>query len=393
MTQETPPRADSEPYRIRIAKDMAEIPAAHWDALVEVGNPFMRHAFLHTLEASGCVGPESGWVPAHVLAFRGAELVGAVASYVKNNSYGEYIFDWEWANGAYRAGINYYPKVVSAAPFTPATGRRLLVADGEDEREVIAALVNGLGHLAEACRASSIHLLFLTEHEQQILAEDHPFFPRLTYQYHWQNESWADFDAFLGALRSPARKQIRKERRLARELDLDIRTLRGEALTERHCNAMRQFYRRTIRDYGAIPYLKRGFFDALRGSLAPWTRIEWAERAGEPVAGALYFQDGANLYGRYWGSLEDNEMLHFELCYYRPIERALAEGLGRFEAGAQGRHKLKRGLLPRPTFSSHWVRSPQLSRAVRDFVAREAESHTAEMDALTAHGPFPRGDG
>jgi predicted N-acyltransferase len=376
---------------LQIAESLDDVPAEAWDALAGSDDPFVEHAFLRSLEASGSVGPEAGWAPCHVLA-RDASgaLVGAAPLYLKNHSYGEYIFDWAWANAATQAGLPYYPKLTCAVPFTPATGRRLLVRPGAPEAPILRALAQGMAEVAEQSDASSTHVLFLTEGEQRELTEL-GMMPRLTFQYHWVNElGWATMDDFLGAFRSSARKKVRRERRDATASGLAISTKRGTDLTDTEWGALYACYRDTVAKKGAYPYLTEAFFHEVRAHLPHRLVAAIASDHGRPVAAAFGFRKGKHLYGRYWGTLTDCDFLHFELCYYQFIEYALSEGCTRFEAGAQGEHKIARGLLPTPTYSAHWIRHPGLRQAIAEYLPREAWNHQREMEWLSAQSPFRR---
>ena len=372
---------------------MGALDPAEWDRLSGDGDPFIEHAFLATLEASGSVGARAGCVPRLVVARdRAGRVVGAVPLYLKTNSYGEFIFDWSWANAAQRAGVRYYPKLVAAIPFTPVTGHRLPVAEDPDvdAAEVRAALLAGVRELADAERASSVHFLFCTEPEKQLLA-DHGYSPRLSMQFHWHNRPerpFESFDDYLSTFRSRNRKQVRKEREIAAAHDLTFRTATGSELDPRDWDALRSFYLENVARHGGIAYLGGRFFDVARETLAHRLVATLAYRGREPVAGTINFEKGPHLYGRYWGCLADFQMLHFELCYYRLIERAIERRQTLFEAGAQGEHKLKRGLVPSFTHSAHWIRHPGLAEAVDAFVRREAAEVTAEVAAYEAHSPF-----
>jgi len=356
-----------------IAEGVAEVPAADWDALVEDSDPFLEHSFLLTLERSGSVGRRTGWLPRFVLVHAGAQLVGAVPLYLKNNSHGEFIFDWSWAGGAMRAGIPYYPKLVAAVPFTPATGRRLLVHPAADRAVVAAALVEGMRAVADDTGASSVHVLFCTEEEATLLAGQ-GYAARLSMQLHWVNREppYGDFADFLGAFRSRHRKQVRKERTAAAAHGLRFATLEGKDLGPREWAALAGFYQANAAKHGSPTYLTPKFFRLLPEALSHRVVASLAYHGDEPVAGSLNFERGRHLYGRYWGCTEEHERLHFELCYYQLIERAIARGHSRFEAGAQGEHKLKRGLGPAFTHSAHWMRHPDLAGAVARFVENEA---------------------
>ncbi len=374
----------------RIENGLAAVRAEEWDALVDANDPFLEWSFLRTLEISGAVGGASGWTPRFALARRQGELVGAIPAYLKTNSYGEFIFDWGWAHGAERAGIAYYPKVTVAVPFTPVTGQRLLVRADQDADQVIDALLNSLAGLAHTTGASSIHFLFCRPDEVQALSA-RGFLPRLSFQFHWHNRTplpYRDFEDFLGAFRATNRKQVRKERGRAAEHGLRFATLEGPALGDREWDALASFYENNAERHGSHTYLPPRFFRDLRTHHARRVVATLAYRDERPVAGTLNFQRGAHLYGRYWGTTVDQEMLHFELCYYALIERAIASGLARFEAGAQGEHKLKRGLLPAATHSAHLILDRRLAAPVARFIARETEAVQTEIAAYVSHSPF-----
>lgn len=367
------------------------IEAAAWDRLVGDDDPFVEHAFLSTLERSGAVGEGTGWVPLHVVAYEDDVLVGALPLYLKDHSYGEYIFDWGWADASERMGMSYYPKLVSMAPVTPATGRRILLAHDADPDRVVGGLLAGVREVAELTKASSVHLLFVTEEERDRVVALADFVPRLSMQFHWHAEEWTCFDEYLGAMRSSVRKQIRRERRTAASHGLEIRTVPGVELTGDDWRALGRFYRDTCAKKGSFPYLPDRFFELGADTLRERAIAVMAYDDGTPVAGTLNFEKGANLYGRYWGCREDHPMLHFELCYYQLIERAIERGVQRFEAGAQGSHKLKRGLMPSAVHSVHWIRQPILAEAVHDFCRREAFAVRRRIEELSEMGPFKRG--
>jgi predicted N-acyltransferase len=378
---------------LEIIQSITKVPAAAWDAMAGDDDPFLEHAFLAALEDSGSVGERAGCEPRFVLARQAGRLVGAVPLYLKSNSYGEFIFDWSWANAAHRSGIRYYPKLVAAVPFTPATGRRLLIAPGADEATVAAALLRGVRQTAEDERASSIHFLFCTEPEKDRL-ERADFMPRLSMQFHWHNRHQAEdrpfssFDDYLGTFRSRNRKQVRKERQAAGAHGLGFRTATGGELGARDWRALHRFYVANVARHGGIAYLQPAFFEVMRETLAHRLVATLAYRGDEPVAGTVNFEKGRHLYGRYWGCLADYQMLHFELCYYRLIERAIERGYTRFEAGAQGEHKLKRGLVPSYTHSAHWIRHKELGQAIAAYVRTEADAVAEEVRLYAEHSPF-----
>lgn len=390
------PATSGRRLTLEVVSEITDVPAEEWDALAGDDNPFVEHAFLRALEDSGSVGAaeqgadrDTGWIPLH-LALRddAGVLRGAMPLYLKTDSYGEYIFDWGWADAAMRAGLPYYPKLVCAVPFTPATGPRLLSSD--DDRDAVGpALLAGARGLAKRLGCSSTHLLFCGKDEQR-LAEDQGYLPRLTCQFHWQNDGYESFDDLLSTFRSSARKAVRRERRRARESGLRLELKTGEELNDREWDALYAFYRDTTSRKWGQAYLNRRFFELARERLADRVLVSLASDGDQPVAGALCFRKGAHVYGRYWGCLDSYDMLHFELCYYLPIERCIAEGWRRFEAGAQGVHKLKRGLLPTPIYSAHHIEHPGLRRAVSRHLIVEEHAQQHEMQLLAGHSPFRR---
>ncbi len=374
----------------RIAR-IAEVPAAEWDSLVGEDDPFVEHAFLDGLERSGSVGRRTGWTPMHLGVYRGAELVGALPLYAKEDSWGEFIFDFQWARAAAAARIRYYPKLVSMVPFTPATGRRFLVRDEADRREVVRLLLDGATELAREVKASSVHLLYLNEEERDEVQAHGGFAARVSLQFHWKNEGYRDFEHYLEAFRSPARKQVRRERRAVAESGVEVKMREGRELDEQEWKALEIFYRMNVARHGSFAYLEPGFFTHLRAHHAHRVLACIAYRDGEPIAGSLNFEKGKHLYGRYWGSTDDLEMLHFECCYYRLIDRAIARGCTRFEAGAQGHHKLKRGLLPSEVHSAHWIADPRLAQGIAEFLPQEAAHLHHEIELVMQESPFKRG--
>ena len=379
------------PVRTRTIHSLSDVDAAAWNGLVPGDDPFLEHAFLLGLEETGCVGPpDTGWNPRHLLAEVDGRLVGAMPLYKKTDSYGEYIFDWSWAHTAQRAGVPYYPKLVSAVPFTPVTGRRLLIGEGGDEEAIVDALVAALRSLADEEQVWSVHVLFCTEGERAAL-ERRGMLARTTHQFHWRRDpAWETFHDYLGAMRSKARKQIRRERRLAGSHGLDLSMARGDELGDEDWEAMWGFYRSTVGRKHAIPYLNRGFFDRLRKEMGPRVVMALAREDGEIVAGSLFFARGERLLGRYWGASKRFDHVHFELCYYLPIAYCLEHGLRVFEAGAQGPHKLSRGFLPTPTYSASLFRLPDLQRAVGAYLDEERVEAEREMEWLARHSPFRR---
>jgi predicted N-acyltransferase len=376
---------------LTLHRGIAEIPAEEWDACAGEDNPFLRHAFLLALEESGSATARTGWLPQH-LALRGpgGELLACAPCYAKSHSQGEYVFDHAWAHAFERAGGEYYPKLQVCVPFSPVPGPRLLVRQGSGLPP--AALGQALAQACRELNLSSAHVTFCEEAEWRALGEA-GWLRRLGVQFHWHNAGYTSFEQFLGALSSRKRKAIRRERREAAASGLALRTLRGAEITERHWDAFHRFYRSTTdRKWGRSAYLTRRFWPLLGERLGDAVVMMVAERNGEPVAGALNLLGREALYGRNWGSLVEVPFLHFELCYYRAIEFAIEHRLPRVEAGAQGEHKIQRGYLPRPTYSTHWIAHPGLRRAVADFLARERAAVEEEIAALAALSPFRADD-
>lgn len=367
------------------------MPAAAWDALVGPDDPFVEHAFLDGLEKSGSVGRRAGWTPTHLVVQRGSEVVGALPLYAKDDSWGEFVFDFQWARAAAAARIRYYPKLVSMAPFTPATGRRFLVREDVPRAEVVPRLLDAARALAEEIGASSVHLLYLNDEERAEVAAHGAYAARLSLQFHWHNAGYRDFAHYLEAFRAPARKQVRRERRAVAESGLDVRLVEGPRMSDVDWKALEIFYRMNVARHGSFAYLEPGFFAHLRAHHAHRVLGCLAYRDGEPIAGSLNFEKGRHLYGRYWGATDEVEMLHFECCYYQLIERAIAKGHARFEAGAQGHHKLKRGLLPAEVHSAHWIADPRLRGAIEEFLPQERAHLAREIELVLEESPFKRG--
>jgi predicted N-acyltransferase len=377
-----PPEVEID-YCMQLAPSLTEVDAAAWNAVLAAdgsASPFLRHEFLHALEASGCVGNGSGWTPQHLLLTRGAALVGMVPLYLKSHSYGEYVFDWSWAEAYHRSGLEYYPKWLAAVPFTPVGGSRLIAVDAPAR----AALAQALVQLARDSGLSSLHLLLAPPAQIELLRAQ-GCVVRQGVQFHWRNARFADFEQFLAALAQPKRKKIRAERRKVQEAGVTLERKCGAAITERDWAFFNRCYRNTYAEHGSTPYLNLDFFLRLGQALPQHLLLVLAQRAGQPIAASLAVYDHERLYGRYWGAVEAVPCLHFECCYYQPIEFAIERGLQLFEGGAQGAHKLARGLDPVPTYSAHWLAQPQMHAAVARFAAREAEGVAATLDELNEH--------
>lgn len=376
-----------EAFSARTATSIADIGREVWDGLANPAdrpyNPFVSCAFLSALEESHSVGREAGWAPLHLVLEAQGRIAGVTPLYLKAHSYGEYVFDHHWADAYERAGGRYYPKLVSAAPFTPVPGPRLLAADGPDRAALAAALIAA----ARQTGVSSLHVNFLGEEESRLL-EAAGALSRRGVQYHWFNRGYETFDDFLATLSSRKRKAIRKERAAASASGLTIRALSGAAIDERHWDAFWMFYQDTGSRKWGRPYLTREFFRLIAQSMSDDLLLFVAERDGEPLAGALNFIGGDTLYGRYWGCIGDLPFLHFELCYHRAIEFAIDNGLARVEAGAQGEHKIARGYEPVETYSVHWIADPGLRKALERYLEAERAQNSAEIDILAGYTPF-----
>ena len=367
---------------------IGEIGQAEWDACDPSANPFTRYAFLSALEDSGCVGGRTGWTPCHLAATaQGGGVAGVMPLYLKTHSYGEYVFDWAWADAYDRAGGRYYPKLQCAVPFTPVTGPRLMVRQGREPAPVQQALAAAAVSLCERTGASSVHVTFPTEDEAALLGAQ-GFLRREDRQFWWSNRGYATFDDFLADLSSNRRKTIRRERRDALD-GLTVEVLTGRDLREHHWDAFWSFYTDTGARKWGRPYLNRAFFSLLGERMADQVLLVMARRGDRYIAGALNLIGPDALYGRNWGAVEDVPFLHFELCYYQAIEQAIARGLSRVEAGAQGEHKLARGYLPAPVHSAHYIADKRLRDPIARYLAAERPAILKDMHRLEAEAsPF-----
>ncbi len=378
-----------KPIQVRLVQGIDKIDAAAWDACAGADQPFLSYAFLFALEASGAATGETGWLPLHVVAEQDGEIIACAPMYLKNHSYGEYIFDWAWANAYERAGGQYYPKLQVAVPFTPVPGPRLLTRPGVDIAK--PALVQGLLSAASQVDCSSLHITFCQEEEWQELGEAGMML-RTGVQYHWHNRGYQSFDDFLGTLKSSKRKMIKKERSRVLAQNLVLDTLTGDAITPDIWNHFYPFYLSTIDKRWGSAYLSKSFFQRL-GELMPERVVLVMVRQDDAyVAGALNLLGSDTLYGRNWGCSQSFEFLHFEACYYAAIDFAIEHKLARVEAGAQGHHKLQRGYEPTPTYSAHWIRDRHFRRAVNHFLEQERAEMERETEALRELLPYRRDD-
>ena len=391
----------SNTLQIRIERSFANIDREAWDSLHGVGrslsegafNPFLSHAFLSSLEDSGSATAETGWMGHHLLLETGdGKLVGAVPCYLKSHSQGEYVFDYGWADAFERAGGRYFPKLQASLPFTPATAPHLLFAEGYDPQSVRQVLAEGLITVTNQLNVSSAHVTFIPEDEIGVF-EEAGYLHRTDQQFHFLNQSYESYDAFLDTLSSRKRKNLKKERRAALENDISIDWLTGDQLTEEIWDQFFMFYMDTGSRKWGQPYLTREFYSLIGERMARDILLIMAKRDGRYIAGAINFIGSDSLFGRHWGCIEDHRFLHFEVCYHQAIDYAIAQNLARVEAGAQGEHKLARGYVPVTTHSAHYIAHEGFRNAVSEFLAREREDVADMNEILSAHTPYKKTDG
>ncbi|MDP2266953.1 MAG: GNAT family N-acetyltransferase [Thiobacillus sp.] len=397
-----PADAEAANTVIRVIQRMADLDPAAWDALAG-DSPFVQHAFLHALETTGCVGPDIGWEPVHLALFRNGRLEAAMPLYVKHHSWGEFVFDWAWADAYRRHGLNYYPKLVCCVPFSPVPGPRLLAKNDDDRATLIQAALK----LTQDLGFSSFHILFPTEPDHAALnlplaprgdadlqeaeapARSYaPLMHRSAFQFHWQNAGYTDFEDFLAAMKHDKRKKIHQERKKLNKLGVSFRWVEGRDSTDEDWDHFLRCYADTYARHRSDPHLNRAFFADLRTNLPDNVVLIIADRNGMPIACSFCIKDNQRLYGRHWGTLEYVPGLHFETCYQQGIEYAITHGLQVFEGGAQGEHKLARGLVPTATHSWHWLENSEFRDAVDRFLERETDAITHYMDEM--EGPFRR---
>ena len=381
----------SDDYVIRVFDDPSQIDAARWNALVDAqpsATPFMRHEYLRALNESRSASADTGWLPQFLVLAAGDELVAACPLYLKDHSYGEYVFDWAWADAYQRHGLRYYPKLLGAVPFTPVPGPRLLARD----QRARVVLLQAMQQLALDAKLSSAHLLFLDDADQQA-ARDAGWMMRSTVQFHWTNREPTQYEAFsdfLSGLNRDKRKKIQQERRRVNDAGVSFSQLQGQQIGEADWDFFYRCYALTYRAHHSAPYLTRDFFARMASTMAEHWLLFVASRGGERIAASLIAIDPARklAFGRYWGATEHVPCLHFEACYYQPLAWCISNGYLRFEGGAQGEHKMARGLLPVQTWSAHWLAHPQFSQAVADFLEREGAGVANYIDELNERRPF-----
>ncbi|WP_295434558.1 GNAT family N-acetyltransferase [uncultured Thiodictyon sp.] len=375
-------------YRLSTHDAIDELPAADWNRLADPDTPFLRHEFLSAMERHGCVGEAQGWVPRH-LALRDAAgaLVAAAPCYLKFNSYGEFVFDWAWADAYRRHGLAYYPKLVLGSPYTPATGPRLLIGDTPARAQFAQALADGALRVAQQLGVSSLHWLFTTAAETDLL-EARGLMRRVGCQFHWTNPGYGSFDDFLATFTAQKRKKVKRERRRVQEAGVSIRRIPGDEVSEVQWATFHRLYRDTFDKHGGVPTLTLPFFQEIARTMGRNLLLVFAQRGVEVVAAAFNLVGERSLFGRHWGCFKDFHSLHFETCYYQGLEHCIATGLTRFEPGAQGEHKVSRGFLPTPTWSAHWIADPRFREAIGRFLAQEAQGMNEYHQEMHAHSPF-----
>jgi predicted N-acyltransferase len=375
---------------LRIVQKISEVPREQWDALVGGATPFMKWDWLDSLEQSGCVNEKTGWLPHHIVVEKGGSLVAACPMYLKLHSMGEFVFDYEWAEAAHQAGIQYYPKMLVGIPFTPVTGHRFLTATGEDRGQLICFMGQALAKIAADNKISSAHVNFCLPDEREALKQV-GFLSRTGIQFHWQNRSFNSFDDYLGSFRSDRRNKVKRERREVVQRGITIRAYEGAELTQHHVRTMFRLYKGHVdRLYYGRQYLTQKLFDELHRRFASNVCLMLAERDGKIIAGTFNVRDSTAMYGRYWGAFEEHPFLHFNVCYYSAIEHSIRMGLARFEAGAGGSFKQLRGLDPEHTTSMHYFVDGKFRRAVERFLSQEQDMIRRKREMLLDHSQIKR---
>lgn len=374
---------------IKIIDSLSNIRCSDWNALVKRDYPFIKYEFLFGLEKYQCVGAHFGWLPRHVVVFDQAQLIGAMPLYLKFNSYGEFVFDWAWADVYQRYGHDYYPKLVCSIPYTPISGPRFLLLDGYDYHAIFSLMIAEVLKFADDQAISSIHWLFLLKNEHQFLM-DQGFLERNDCQFHWYNQNYQDFDQFLMSMSSRKRKKIKRERRQIQDAGIKVRIAYGDELSLEAWQKVYQFYQVTFLKKSGMPTLSFDFFQYLAEVMGRQLVIVMAEIDQQMIACAINFRDDNSLYGRHWGCDKDYHSLHFELCYYQGIDYCIAQQLQTFEPGAQGEHKLSRGFLPTQTQSAHWIAREDFKSLIQHQVIHEKEMIQLYMEELNQQSPYKK---
>jgi uncharacterized protein len=377
---------------LRVIQKVAAVERGQWDALAADATPFMKWDWLDSLEQAGCVNEKTGWLPHHIVVEKGGSLIAACPMYLKLHSMGEFVFDYEWAEAAHQAGIQYYPKMLVGIPFTPVTGHRFLTAAGEDRGQLICFMGQALAKIAADNKISSAHVNFCLADEREAL-EQVGFLSRTGIQFHWQNRRFGSFDDYLGSFRSDRRNKVKRERREMAQRGIVIRAYEGAELTQRHVRTMFRLYKGHVeRLYYGRQYLTQELFDQLHRRFASNICLMLAERDGKIIAGTFNLRDNTAMYGRYWGAFEEHPFLHFNVCYYSAIEHSIRLGLERFEAGAGGSFKQLRGLDPQHTTSMHYIVDGKFRRAVERFLSQEREMIRRKREMLLDHSQIKRAE-
>lgn len=374
--------------KITTTDTLQSISKDQWNVLAGKQYPFTQYEFLAALENNGAVGKEYGWLPHFFLAFNDKELVGALPLYIKFNSYGEFVFDWAWADAYQQHGLRYYPKLVTSIPYTPATGPRLLIKDNLHFQEIADTLIDAVLLFAKQSQVSSYHCLFTDSKDTDYFKNHSQFMMRLGCQFHWSNNNYTSFNHYLEHLTSKKRKQIKRERRIVNEQNIEIEILNGITATDLHWDIYHQFYENTFERKSGMPTLSKSFFKEIAVTMAENIVLVMAKYENEYVASAFNLKGSDTLYGRHWGCSEDFDNLHFEACYYQGLEYCIENKLKSFEPGAQGKHKIARGFLPTKTWSAHWVAHPQFSESIKHFLQHETAGMLNYIDELNEHSPF-----
>jgi len=367
---------------VEVVDSLSSIAPAQWNALAG-DQPFVRHEFLHALHETGCASPDTGWGPQYLILREDAELAGAMPLYLKGHSYGEYVFDWSWADAYHRHGLDYYPKLLCAIPFTPVRGPRVLARTAAERELLVRAALS----LSQELGVSSLHCLFGRDEEVDAF-EANGMMIRHGVQFHWANGGYSSFDDFLASLNHDKRKKIKQERRKVRDAEISFEWREGREITDAHWAFFFRCYTRTYREHHSTPYLNLEFFRRIGAAMPESVVMVIASRAGRPIAASFNMRDAKRLYGRYWGAIEHHPVLHFETCYYQVIEYCIARGLETFEGGAQGEHKMARGLLPVETRSAHWIARRDFASAIESFLSRETRGVSHHLDELNERTPF-----
>jgi len=389
-TEKRKPDFSNNNYTFSFISSLKDIQSAEWNALLGDNNPFLSFEFLSALETNGCLGEKFGWFPHHLIVRLNDELVAATPLYIKTNSYGEFVFDWSWASAYEQAGLNYYPKLISAIPYTPASGKRILISpnlNNEQQEFLAAQMIEACVQESEKLGMSGIHWLFYDENERKHYQKQDQMF-RLGYQFHWSNQNYATFDEFLETFISRKRKKVKQERKYVRSQEIEIKRVLGCDLNEEEWQIIHAFYENTFYRKSGMPTLTLGFFKEVASTIGKQIMLVLAYTEKQLVACAINFSSSHTLYGRFWGCSQTIHSLHFEACYYQGIEYAIENQLKIFEPGAQGEHKISRGFTPTKTWSAHTIHDQRFIPAIRDFCKREKQFMQQDFDELSAQSPY-----